>query len=341
MKTWLHKSRRIRRGFGTALLGVALGWTGSVQAQSCASDSDLDEATRSAMVNTAKRYFDMVSRGDAAGLRQNSIASLASDFSGVEAAVKDNQANFAGAQPAPRAPFLLKAEGTAPLERAEFLCGVFRADGQTANSAVFVIPNLPPGSYAVDVLDVATPKGAYTVSFVLQQQGSEWKLGGLYMKASQVAGHDGKWLADQARAYKAKGQVRNAWFYFLQARELLSPVPFMSTLVTDKLYDEMEAVKPADLPSSSSPIDLAVGAKIYKLIAIFPEPVGNDLDLVVKYQAADVSNTTLTFQENMVVIKALVGKYPEYRDAFAGVVARAVEPAGRDYGSLLPMKEIK
>lgn len=69
--------------------------------------------------------------------------------------------------------------------------------------------------------------------------------------------------------------------------------------------------------------------------------MGNDLDLVVKYQAADVSNTTLTFQENMVVIKALVGKYPEYRDAFAGVVARAVEPSGRDYGSLLPMKEIK
>ena len=34
-------------------------------------------------------------------------------------------------------------------------------------------------------------------------------------------------------------------------------------------------------------------------------------------------------------------KYPEFRDAFDGVVARAVEPSGRDYGSLLPMKDIK
>ena len=41
------------------------------------------------------------------------------------------------------------------------------------------------------------------------------------------------------------------------------------------------------------------------------------------------------------MIKALVAKYPEYRAAFAGVVARAVEPSGRDYGTLLAMKEIK
>ena len=69
--------------------------------------------------------------------------------------------------------------------------------------------------------------------------------------------------------------------------------------------------------------------------------MGNDLDVVVKYQAADVSNTARAFQENTAVIKALVAKYPEFREAFAGVVARAVEPSGRDYGTLLAMKEIK
>jgi len=40
-------------------------------------------------------------------------------------------------------------------------------------------------------------------------------------------------------------------------------------------------------------------------------------------------------------MKALVAKYPEVRDAFAAVVARAVDPAGRDYGTLLAMKDIK
>jgi hypothetical protein len=77
------------------------------------------------------------------------------------------------------------------------------------------------------------------------------------------------------------------------------------------------------------------------LTALFPLPVDNQLDLVIKYQSADVSNTARTFEENMTVTKALVAKYPEFRDAFDGIVTRAVEPSGRDYGSLLPMKEIK
>ena len=99
-------------------------------------------------------------------------------------------------------------------------------------------------------------------------------------------------------------------------------------------------MQPSDLPTNG-PVDLVASGKTHKLTSIFPLAVGNDLELVVKYQSADVSNTAQTFQDNMAVTKALVAKYPEYRDAFAGIVARAVEPSGRDYGSLMPMKEIK
>ena len=306
-------------------------------AQTCLTTSDMDEATRSALVTTAKRFYDMSARGDSALLQQNAIPSLASNFSGIEGAIKDNQAILAAAQAAPRPPFLLQAEGTAPLPRAEFLCGVFGAQGQTRNSAVFVIPNLPPGNYGIVILDAPSPQGAYTVSFVLQQQGNDWKLGGFYAKPAQIADHDGNWFADRAREFKTKGQMRNAWFYFGEARELLVPVPFMATATTDKLYDEMQTVKPSDLP----PADLAAGAKTYKLTDLFPLPVVRDLDLVVKYQSADVSDGGKTFQENMAVMKALVAKYPEFRDGFAGIVVRAVEPSGRDYGSMLAMKDIK
>ncbi len=309
----------------------------ATHAQTCLTAQDMDEATRSTLLTTAKRFYDMTARGDSASLQQSAIVSLASNFSGIENAVKDNQANLAGAQPLPRPPFLLQAEGAEPLARAEFLCGVFGAQGQTRNSAVFIIPNLPPGNYGIVTLDVSSSQGAYTVSFVLQQQGNDWKLGGFYAKPAQVAGHDGNWFADRAREFKAKGQMRNAWFYFGEARELLVPVPFMATAMTDKLYDEMQAVKPADLP----PVDLAAGPKTHKLTDLFPVPVGQDFNLVAKYQAADVSDSGKTFQDNLAVMKALVAKYPEFRDGFAGIVVRAVEPSGRDYGSMLAMKDIK
>jgi len=111
----------------------------------------------------------------------------------------------------------------------------------------------------------------------------------------------------------------------------------MATATTDRLYDEMQTVKPADLPLAQ----LTAGAKTFRLTDLFPVPVGHDFDLVVKYQSPDVSDTGRTFQDNLAVMKALLAKYPEFRDAFAGIVVRAVEPSGRDYGSMLTMKDIK
>ena len=237
-----------------------------IHAQTCLTAGDMEEATASALVTTATRFYDMAARGDSAALRQNAIASLASDFSGIENAVKENQANLSGIRPMARPPFLLKAEGTAPLQRGEFLCGVFGAQGQTPDSAVFVIPNLPPGNYGIVTLDAASPQGAYTVSFVLQQEGKDWKLGGLYAKPAQIADHDGNWFASRAREFKSKGELRNAWFYFGEARELLVPLPFMATAATDKLYDEMQAVKPTDL----APLDLAEAEKPSRSRTCFP-----------------------------------------------------------------------
>jgi len=322
-----------------ALLAAIL--TASAQGQTCLTHSDIDEPTRSALEAAAMRYFDMAARGDTAALKQNAIASLAAAFASVDSVVKDNQPNFTGAQPQPRPPFLLKVEGDKPLERAEFLCGVFGKNGQTANSAAFMIPNLPPGTYGLVTLEISNSQKAQTVSFVLQEQGKDWKIGGFYVHASQVAGHDAAWFADKARSFKTKGQNRNAWLYYLQARELAVPVAFMYTQMTDTLYDESQAVKPTDLPMDGTTVDLAAAGKTFKLTTLFPVAVGQDLDVVVKYQASDISHTAETFKDNMAVIQALVTKYPEFREAFGGVVARAVEPSGQDYGAMLPMKEIK
>jgi len=115
------------------------------------------------------------------------------------------------------------------------------------------------------------------------------------MAASASGGHDGNLVCHSRRRVQTKGQTHNAkWFlYFLEARELLAPVPFMSTLATDKLYDEAQGAKPSDLPAS----DFREWQDVQG-----DEPVsvgrGNDLDLVVKYQSPDVSNTTQTFQDN-------------------------------------------
>jgi hypothetical protein len=301
----------------------------------------MDAAVRTGLETTAKRYFDLAARGDAGTLQQNSIAVVAANFGGIETAVKDNQAAFTGAHATVRPPFVLTTEGSEPQERAEFLCGVFGKSGQTANSAVFMLHSLPPGKYGVAIIDAPGSPDPRTLTMILQQVGTDWKLAGFYARPVQVNGHDGAWFAQRARDFKAKGQNRNAWLYYREATALSAPVDFMSTLVTDRLYDEMQTVLPSDMPVNGTTVGVSAGAKTYHLTEIFPLAVGNDLDVVAKYQSADVSNTAQTYQENVAVTKALLTKYPEFREAFAGVIVRAVEPSGRDYGSLMAMKDVK
>jgi hypothetical protein len=309
------------------------------QAQSCQTLADLEDAPRAAITAAGQRYFDLASKADLASVRQNAIPSLASDFSVLETTIKDHQPDLAGTQANVKSAFLL--DGTTPVPHAEFYCGVFGKTGQTSGSAVFYLDNLPAGKYAVVLLDATSPKTRTMVTLILQEAGAEWKLGGLYMKAAQVAGHDSEWFLARAREYKAKSQIHNAYFFYAEARSLISPLNFMSTLATDKLYDESQTAQPTDMPANGKTVDLAAGTVTYKLTTVFPEIVGNDLDLIVKYQVADISNTNQTYQDNAAVIKALVAKYPEVRDAFAAVVARAVDPSGRDYGTLLAIKDVK
>ncbi len=352
MSFTIRRGRLLLRYAALALLAFS---SSSVFAENCLISSDMDDATRAALVAAGLRYFDFVAKGDAALLRQSAIPSLAGDFSGIETTVKDNQSALGGSKAAARPPFLLEAEGTAAIPRAEFFCGVFGSKGQTRDSAIFSLNNLQPGKYGVVILDAPASKGAYVVSLILQKQGSEWKLGGLYVKAAQSGGHDHDWFAARAHDFQTKGQMHNAWLYYLEAISLASPLPFMSTAASDGLYDESQKLQPSDFPAEGKTADLSAGATtgtatgsagttgtaIYKLTALFPEGVGDDLDLIVKYQAADVSNTQQAYQNNVAVMKALLAKYPELRDAFAAVVARAVDPGGHDYGTLLPMKDIK
>ena len=328
-----------RRRRGAAWLGLLL-LAGAAYAQNCLSAPDMDASIRKALETTAQRYFEMSARGDTAALRQSSIALVSANFAGVEAAVKENQAAFTGAQATVRPPYLLTAEGSEPLAHAEFLCGVFGKSGQTLDSAVFVLNDLPPGKYGAVILDIGG-KEPRTLTLVLQQVGTEWKLAGYYARMSEAGGHNGAWFELRARDFRAKSENHNAWLYYREAIALSSPVDFMGTLVTDKLYDDVHATQPGDMPANGTEADLSAGGKNYRWTDIFPLAVGNDLEVVVKYSSPDISNTQKTFQENMAVIKAIVMKFPELRNAFAGVVARAVDPSGQDYGSMLPMKEIK
>src|SRR5882762_998833 len=115
-------------------LSGILAWSGA-WGQTCVTSADMEAPVRAGLETAAQKYFALAAKGDVAGLKASAIPSVAGDFSGIQAAVQDNQNSFSKAQAALRSMFELIAGGDAPLERAEFLCGVFGKTGQTATSA--------------------------------------------------------------------------------------------------------------------------------------------------------------------------------------------------------------
>ena len=322
------------------LLGLALALTAMPRwlvAQTCSSGADLDAATKSAIDAAGKQYLDMSKNGDVAGLKANAIPAITGDFSSIEQAVITNKAYFSEGTSSITGTYLLDAsQAKAALPRADFYCGIYNSSDRLS----FSIPNLPPGRYAV-VIQKVNGKDPITLTLILQQLGGAWKLAGYYPRLDAIGGHDGQWFLNKAREYKAQGKSHVAWLYYLTAWELTAPVNFMSTPQLDKLADEMQSARPGDLPSSNAPLSLSAGGKTYRVTELTAVPVDNNLDLRVVYQNANAADSGAAFQDNMAVIRAIVAKYPEVRDAFDSVIARAVDGAGHEYGSLLPMKQIK
>ncbi|MBZ5646248.1 MAG: hypothetical protein LAN37_03375 [Acidobacteriia bacterium] len=314
-------------------------WAATAQMEagktSCSTAGELDPAMRANIERAAQQFTTDAVQGNAFNLRQISTGSLAANFGAIEALIGEYKPSLAGGTAKIRSLYLLEARGSQPLETAGFFCGIINSPEATG----FSITNLPPGRYAIVIEDITAPKMPFLLTQILKDEGS-WKLAGFYLKPTQLAGHDAAWFLQTARDFKARAEIHNAWFYYLAAWDLTSPLDFMSTRQLDRLVDEMAPMRPNDLPFNG-PVDLAGTGKSFKVTYVSMVPVDNDLYLLVRYRSPDVSNTQQAYADNVNVIKALTTQYPEYREAFAGVVARATEPSGRDYGSMLAMKDVK
>jgi hypothetical protein len=334
MFSFLRGCERFAAGLGLLLLAIACG----VQAQTCYTGTEIDPPTAKAVEAAEQQYFQMSARGDVAGLRANAMPEIAANFTGIDRAVVANQPYFAEGRASDTKIFVLDAsEAKAALPRADFYCGIYNS----AERIVFSIPNLPPGHYAVTIRKIPG-EHPITLTMILEDAGkNSWKLAGYYARLNSIGGHDGEWFLSKAREYRQKGQRYNAWFYYLTAWDLIAPVDFMGTPQLDKLSDEIQAARPVEFPSANTPLGLPSGGKTFQITDMAPVPVPGDLDLRVQYTTPDAGNPTLATQDNLAISKALLAKYPEFRDAFGAVIARAVDADGHSYSTLTPMKEVK
>ena len=228
---------------------------------------------------------------------------------------------------------------------AQFFCTL----NGSQNEADFSIPQLPPGRYGFAMVDMSSSssgQGAWRLSFLLRQEGAQWKLAGFYPKALTAAGHDGLWYWKEARTLSAGKEPWDAWLYYQEAQALLLPANFVSSTHLDKLQNEMSAAAPPAVASGLSAdaplvVKGADGSEYrFTSLGVDDSLSKEKVDVAAHLKVDVVGDAVAARQRNVGAMEALVAAHPELRKAFHGVWVFAEAPGQGAYATELAMGEI-
>jgi hypothetical protein len=342
------------RPIAHSLLAIALLAAPILRAETCTTQSALDQPERDGLADAARNYASLVQSNNTAQLKAISTAEIAKDFNALQYLVASTAPKLAGSVIIVEQVYLLDATG---LKRnadgsaldAQFFCSLNR----TTMEAQFTIPGLPPGMYGFAMVTIAPrPGGAkpapWHLSFLMRQEQGKWLLAGFYPKPLTAAGHDGLWYWTQARQFAAEKQPWNAWLYYKAAQDLLQPAAFVNSTHLDKLQTEASAAAPPALSEGVS-VDAPLVVKgadgteyHFTGLGVDDSLAQSSLDISAHLHVeAQASDPAAARQRNVAAATALLAAYPELRKPFHGVWVYAESLGQNPFASENPMSDLK
>lgn len=312
---------------------------GMANAVTCTTQSQMADAQRAAYAQATRSLATDVLSANVAGVKANTIASVAAQFDSIAGTIQSIAPSLQGATTTITSIYGLHAADLKAPADAQFFCSVPGSQLLVSVS----IPQLPPGDYALAVVHATGVKQPQQLSMILANDpagSTQWKLAGFFVRPLTAAGHDGVWYWTQARDYAKKHQQWNAYFYYQTAVYLSTPVDFISSPNLEKLQKEMDDVRPDGLPGPE-PMALAASGSNFEITNLHTDGSLGGLDLVVNYKATDVSDPVATRSRNVELMKTLLNLHPELREAFHGLWVYADAPNQRPFAIELPMSQIQ
>ncbi len=312
---------------------------GTAGAVTCMTQSQMTEAQRTVYVTAVQGLAAEIQSGNVSALKASTIPSVATQFDSIAGTIQSVSPLIQGAALNIQSIYSLRATDLKSPVDTQFFCSV-PGSQLLINIA---IPQLPAGDYAFAIVHASGVRQSQQISMILENDptgSTQWKLAGVFVRPLTAGGHDGVWYWAQARAYANKRQQWNAYFYYQTAVYLLSPVDFISSPNLDKLQKEMNNVRPEGLPNPE-PMKIEANGQTFDITNLHTDGSLGGLDLVVNYQVNDVSDPVATRSRNLEVMKALLSRHPELREAFHGLWVYADAENQRPFAIELPMNQIQ
>lgn len=307
-------------------------------AVTCATQAQMTDAQRNAIENSARSLSAQIQTANLQALQQNTLPSLAANFSGITGAIEHLKPLVAPATITVNNLYLLDASANPPAATpTDFYCG--------SPVVSFNFRSLPRGTYALAILHATGVPQPQQISLVMAQAPpNRWLLAGFFAKPMMSAGHDGLWYWKAARAYSQSKMNWAAWLYYQTASDLLNPLSFLSSPNLQELHREADQARPSNFPAAH-PLVLTVQGVSYTVDAVATTTAFGALDLDVRYtpsaaQAAQLANPPIARQQVTQIMSALIELHPGLRQAFHGIWVHAQQGSTSLFALELPMETI-
>jgi hypothetical protein len=330
-----------------ALLSIAVFLAAPSRAQNvpglCTTQAMMTADVRQSLADAALGLGSTIKAGDTARLQSMSAPEIASSFDATTYLVRSTAAAISGDTLRITQLYRLDAGArkAGDASEADFGCAL----SGSADEVDFSIPGLPPGIYAFAMVEAEGPR-PWLLSLLLEQEGSAWKMAGFYPHARTAAGHDGLWYWTTARADAKAGKKWLAWVLYGEADQLLRPANFVTSTHLDRLREERRTNAPNELSDGiSADNPLVIKAKdgsefhLTELSSAVTDD-GKGLDLVLRYHADSVADTTAAGARNTAVAAALLAAHPELREGVTGVSVFAEAPGQQPFATEQSIAEI-
>jgi hypothetical protein len=307
-------------------------------AVSCKTQGAMSEAERSPIVQAARQIAADVQGGRSADLKAATVPAVAANFSSIEQSAAALRPLIAGATLTVDAVYALDASDAKPGdEQQQFFCDA----ADNSSHITFSIQHLPPGIFAFALVHATGVPKPQQIALLLQSlnTGAPWQLAGFFPKPLTMAGHDGLWYWRQARVYAERKQMWNAWLYYSTAISLLQPAGFFSSTNLEKLVEEQQASRPADLPGTA-PLTVNADGATYQMTSLRTDDALGGLDVVAHYKSTS-SDPVAGRTHTIAVMRGLLALHPELREAFHGLwVFADAGPGGQAFALEQPISEL-
>jgi hypothetical protein len=319
---------------GTLLAPAAYG-------NSCLTQAQMTAAQRSYLMNVAETLVSQVQTGDVNGLKTNTLASVAANFTGIYNSAMTLRPDIQGAGITVDALFGFDTGTGQQTAASQFFC----SPNGSAMTMVLNFSALPPGKYALAILHATGVPKPQQISLILaMNEQQQWKLAGFSSKPLLLNGKDGVWYWSEARHYSQRKMDWAAWFYYQIAEYLVEPASFLSSPNSERLTKEAAGVRPANLPDSK-PVMVERSGETFAISRVNTSDQLGSLDFVVYYtpnagQEAELRDPAQARKQVVDLMAAMLALHPGLKTAFHGVWVFAATGNVTHFSLELPMNQI-